>query len=47
MLFATLTREYVACEERETKAAKFRKVLSDLTAFVPMKTRYPKMKGNP
>ena len=22
--FATLTREYVACEERETKAAKFR-----------------------
>jgi len=23
-LFATLTREYVACEERETKAAKFR-----------------------
>jgi len=23
-VFATLTREYVACEERETKAAKFR-----------------------
>jgi hypothetical protein len=22
----TLTREYVACEERETKAAKFRKM---------------------
>jgi hypothetical protein len=23
-MLATLTREYVACEERETKAAKFR-----------------------
>jgi hypothetical protein len=38
-LFATLTREYVACEERETKAAKFRKVTPDLASFVPMKTR--------
>ena len=35
----TLTREYVACEERETKAAKFRKWLPDLAALVPMKTR--------
>jgi hypothetical protein len=29
----TLTREYVACEERETKAAKFRKMLPDLAAW--------------
>ena len=42
-----LTREYVACEERETKAAKFRKTLPDLAACVPMKTREPKLKGNP
>jgi hypothetical protein len=32
-MFATLTREYVACEERETKAAKFRKVTPDLASF--------------
>jgi len=38
-LFATLTREYVACEERETKAAKFRNVTPDLASFVPMKER--------
>jgi hypothetical protein len=38
-LFATLTREYVACEERETKAAKFRMLTPDLASFVPMKTR--------
>ena len=33
VLFATLTREYVACEERETKAAKFRKVTPDFGVF--------------
>jgi len=39
-MFATLTREYVACEERETKAAKFRIVAGlDWPALVPMKTR--------
>ena len=32
-----LTREYVACEERETKAAKFRKMLPDLAACVLLK----------
>jgi hypothetical protein len=32
-MFATLTREYVACEERETKAAKFRKVTPDFGVF--------------
>ena len=38
--FATLTREYVACEERETKAAKFRIFgRLDLANLVPMKTR--------
>ncbi len=37
---ATLTREYVACEERETKAAKFRIFgRLDEPALVPMKTR--------
>jgi hypothetical protein len=39
-MFATLTREYVACEERETKAAKFRIVVGlDWPTLVPMKTR--------
>jgi len=35
----TLTRENVACEERETKAARFRKMLPDFGSLVPMKTR--------
>src|SRR3569833_2760809 len=33
IMFATLTREYVACEERETKAAKFRMLTPDFGVF--------------
>ena len=37
-----LTREYVACEERETKAAKFRKMLPDLAAMFYERAINPK-----